>query len=198
MAGTASLEVLNAHQGSLDIDVISLPPGWDLDRETFEITGVVNSSGIYPLIIELRNTEHTLRVVKNVYVGDRSAGFIQHNGAGEFAVGEDVELTYTTQEANSPVTFFAEGLPEGLQLDETTGIVSGPTQQFGLHHYLIGFKDADGNLGQTYQSHYRVVGKFWPDPPQRSTQFRDYAEPLDTTFQLSFGDNKFQFLSLPE
>ena len=56
--------------------------------------------------------------------------------------------TFTATGGTSPYTFIADGLPVGLTLDETTGVLSGAPTEDGYQPFTVTATDANDYTGQ--------------------------------------------------
>ena len=78
----------------------------------------------------------------------------QINGAEVFGVRPSHPFLYTIAATGvRPMTFAAEGLPEGLKLDEETGIISGIITSDALQNYIVTLKaiNAKGTATRTLE-----------------------------------------------
>jgi subtilase family serine protease len=74
---------------------------------------------------------------------------VANPGSKSSAVGASTSLTLTASGGTSPYTWSATGLPPGLTLAGSTGVISGTTTTAGTYSVTVTAKDASGATGST-------------------------------------------------
>lgn len=159
-AGLTFRYQITASQSASSYDASGLPPGLSIDRDTGLITGIPavgtfavsvtahTSSGdavAYVLLVVLapRITSDTLPPTVNI--------------GGNFSY----QITATAQ----PTSFSAYGLPDGLRIDPTTGIISGTPTLSGSYQITVIAHTAYGDsVATTVQIRVAKAAPF-TDPP---------------------------------
>jgi hypothetical protein len=65
--------------------------------------------------------------------------------AATYGVDAGAAASYTITASNSPTSFSASGLPSGLSVNTSTGVISGSTHQTGVFNVTIGASNAWGS-----------------------------------------------------
>ncbi len=110
------------------------------------------------------------------------------NGAKIFGVRPSSPILYTVAATGDrPMTFSAEGLPEGVALDSTTGQISGSLTTRGTYSIKL---IATNNLSSTSRDFKLVVGdKIALTPPMGWNSWNCFAEAVDEAKVKSAVDN---------
>ena len=108
-----------------------LPPGLSIDMQTGLISGRATKAGRFPASVQAidAGTTGTATIRFNVAATATSTPVID-SPAGDLAqVGQP--FVYPITASNDPTSFGATGLPTGLTLDPSTGVISGIPKQPG-------------------------------------------------------------------
>lgn len=131
-----------------------LPPGMSVNPYTGEITGIPTVPGLYQFTIKaadpvtgyIRSQEYAININSIPWISALNLpdGDVEKIYSGEI----------TVTGGSMPVTWSIAGnLPEGLTLDNRTGIISGTPIVPGIYDFTALVKDANG---ATYSRDYRV------------------------------------------
>jgi alpha-tubulin suppressor-like RCC1 family protein len=111
-----------------------LPPGLSVDTATGIINGTPTTTGTYSVTLSAINaagtTQKTLTLKINVAVP------VVTSSASEIATISN-GFSYQVTASNNPTSFSATGLPAGLTINASTGLISGAPQQFGIFTVTI-------------------------------------------------------------
>ncbi|MFK7803249.1 MAG: putative Ig domain-containing protein [Anaerolineae bacterium] len=123
-----------------------LPPGLSIDAVTGKISGTATELGSFDVTIGVLDGEGGAASATFIWEIKNSSPKIIAPGNQTGEVGETVELTVIAEDAdNDTLAISAEGLPPGLSLNPTTGIISGIYTQAGT--FMVNFAALDGNGG---------------------------------------------------
>jgi hypothetical protein len=126
---TVAVSASDASGGTLHYSAEGLPPGLQINPSTGVITGIIatGASGIgsYSPTITASDGTYSNNMTFNWSVN--SAITVTDLGDQVNSVGDNVHLTVQASDANSGATmrYAATGLPTGLQINPSTGIISG-------------------------------------------------------------------------
>lgn len=104
----------------------NLPPGLGVDPSTGSITGTPTTLGSYPVPISATNASGTANATVTINVvpaGPLSAPVIAGAAGATGLVQEP--FTYAIQASGAPTSYSAPGLPPGLTLNTSTGVITG-------------------------------------------------------------------------
>ena len=106
-------------------DASDLPPGLSVSSATGAISGTTNSIGSWPVVLTATNANGSGTATATFTVTDAPlpAPVISNPATSYATIGQAFSLQ--VQAANSPTDFAASGLPSGLSISPTTGLISG-------------------------------------------------------------------------
>src|SRR6185369_17030075 len=123
-----------------------LPTGLTIEPTNGVISGIPAVFGIFGVTLYATNAALTITQLLTITLITDVPGItsaLTANGQqGQF-------FTYTITASNDPVTFSASGLPLGLSLDTSTGVISGPPVLSGSFAVTIGAANQYGSDSQT-------------------------------------------------
>jgi len=126
----------------------NLPDGLSVNSATGVISGIVTTSGLYTINLSASNATGTGTAMLHLNVNGGS----QNNSALPVITSSlSVSVTagqffnYSITAANSPTAYSATDLPDGLNLDPSTGIISGALSGGGTYTFLISASNASGS-----------------------------------------------------
>lgn len=156
---------ITASQSASSFTATGLPPGLSLNGATGLITGTPTVVGPFNVTVTAQTavggTSGTVRItVLGPRITSTSPPSVEIGGSFSY------QITATGQ----PGTFSATGLPDGLQIDPATGVISGVPTLSGPHQFTVTAHTAYGNASTNLQIFVRTapVGPI-ADPP--FTQF---------------------------
>ncbi|SDY68075.1 Ig domain-containing protein [Herbiconiux ginsengi] len=158
-AGTVSAPYsfqLTSNVSPVTFSVSGLPDGLTADAATGLITGTPTVEGEFAVRLEAIGTGPTGDVSQVVYQTlvialEESARPVITSGAPPTAtVG--VSYSFQVTADGDGLTFGAGGLPDGLTIDPTSGLISGVPRVAGTFSMLFRVVDAAGQLGGQHQS----------------------------------------------
>ena len=90
-------------------------------------------------------------IAKIVRVGGDGAPTLVNPGSQASVSGSAVQLVMAATSASGAVSFSATGLPAGLQINGTTGLISGTPTTAGVHHVDIAAQNATATTSTQFQ-----------------------------------------------
>lgn len=133
----------------------SLPPGLTLDSETGVLSGRPTTGGNYQVTIRATNSLGNVEVTKTLVVS-RSPQAIDISILLEILAGEEYLDEVEFEAFPAPSYSVVDGtLPEGLELDENTGELSGVPTVGGLYNFKI--RVTSGSAVSTSENYALVV-----------------------------------------
>jgi uncharacterized protein YhjY with autotransporter beta-barrel domain len=105
-----------------------LPPGVTVNTATGLISGTPTANGVYNATVSATNATATASRAVTITIAF-GLPVITSPAATTAATG--VPFSYQVTATNGPTSFGAAGLPAGLAIDSTTGLISGSPQFFG-------------------------------------------------------------------
>ncbi len=124
-----------------------LPEGLVLNTGTGVISGTPSSVGVYPVVITAENSGGMATETLTITVNLPDAPVITGSLAAQGQVG--ISFAYTVTATNTPASFAAQGLPAGLSLNPSTGIITGTPTEAGSFPVLIGATNLGGTGSAT-------------------------------------------------
>ncbi|MHB1425399.1 MAG: beta strand repeat-containing protein [Gemmataceae bacterium] len=124
-----------------------LPPGLSINATTGVISGTINlrGTGSYSVAITPTNTGGKGGVSFTWTVLDTSPPFLTNPGLQLSTAGNSVNLAIQADDAD-PGSFTATGLPPGLSINATTGVISGTISLKAVGNYQVTVQAADGTV----------------------------------------------------
>lgn len=125
-------------------NISGLPPGLSANPTTGVVSGTPTSAGVFPVSISANNANGTGAVtVVTVSIG-AAVGAPVISGSATAIVAVNAPFTYTIAASNSPTLFAAVGLPVGLSLNASTGVISGTPTAAGASIVGLTASNASG------------------------------------------------------
>jgi hypothetical protein len=123
--GQAFSYAIAASNNPTSFGATGLPGGISVNLATGLISGTPVQAGTYTVTVTATNSAGTGsgRLVLTVAAATVSAPVITSSGSASGASG--AAFTYRIEASNSPTSFGASGLPSGLVLNTTTGVIAG-------------------------------------------------------------------------
>lgn len=118
-----------------------LPPGLSVNTTTGRIQGSPSQAGTYASSISAGNAYGYARATLVLIINPGSPIITSANSANAI-MGKS--FNYAITASNSPASFGASGLPPGLSIDTSTGVISGTPAQTGNHTVTISATNVSG------------------------------------------------------
>lgn len=145
---------------TLTYSATGLPPGLSINSATGRISGTTaTATGSYAVSVTVSDStgssvsiSFTWRVWNVVTVSDSAEGTI--------AAGTRVSLPFTATDSatGQTFTFSATGLPPGLAINPTSGVVTGSTVVDGMYTVMVTATDSSGSQGSV-KNYWYVTSK---------------------------------------
>ena len=146
---TGSSGALISYQATANVAVsswsaLNLPPGVDIDSATGLVAGRAAVDGLFNTTLTARNaagvsTPFTLR-----FTVAPSAATSSVTSATTAMVAPGGAFSYQISAGNSPISYNADGLPPGLSLNATTGVIAGSVSAPGTYLISVSANNAAG------------------------------------------------------
>ena len=150
---TSALTATGTYNQSFAYDIIAtnsptsygaswLPPGLSVNTATGRIQGFPSQAGTYYASVSATNANGT---------GNAAVTFIINPGSPVITSAISANATvgkpfsYTITASNSPTSFGASGLPSGLSIDSSSGVISGTPTQTGTYNVTISATNSSGS-----------------------------------------------------
>jgi subtilase family serine protease len=156
-----SVPVSASSQSGLTISysASSLPPGLSIDSSTGLISGTPTSVGQFTTTITARDTAGVTSAASVTWSVVAPAVTITALAAQRGIVGKAQELQITAADSNdSAPVFHAQGLPAGLSINPTSGIVSGTPTRAGVSIVVVTAADSSGLASATTDLTWTISG----------------------------------------
>ncbi|MBA2623988.1 MAG: putative Ig domain-containing protein, partial [Chthoniobacterales bacterium] len=146
-AGQAFTYQIAADNTPTAFSASGLPPGVDLNPVTGLISGTPTAGGTFVATIRATSSRGTATATFTIIV--RGPQIVSGLITAPVSIGSS--FTYRISADNAPTNFGATGLPDGLSLDATTGIISGIPTLSGTHFVVIRASGQSGDAVATLQ-----------------------------------------------
>lgn len=138
---TISLSNASSLQGTV-FGAVGLPSGLSTDPSTGLISGTPSQSGTFTVTLTASHPNGSGMVTLALKVNGTAAPVITNARPKEGHRGQP--FSFSIQATNAPISFGAVGLPAGLNIDPSTGIISGTPTVSGLFRADISASNAEG------------------------------------------------------
>jgi predicted Zn-dependent protease len=137
---------ITASQSASSFTATGLPPGLSLNSATGLISGIPTAVGPFNVTVTAQTAvggaSGTVRItVRGPRITSTSPPAVELGGS----------FTYQITASVQPTSFTAIGLPDGLQIDATTGVISGVPTLSGPHQFTVTAHTPYGSASTTLQ-----------------------------------------------
>lgn len=140
-----SISAADVDEDALTFSVTNLPPGTSLNPNTGLISGIVNQIGLYPVTVSVndgRGGIASTSFVWSVIDVPNNLPIITNPGPQSHLVNEIVSLQIIATDSDSDsLIYIATDLPNGLQINANTGLISGKVKKKGAHLVVVAVYD---------------------------------------------------------
>ncbi len=144
--GTAFTYTIKASYSPTSFNASGLPSGLSINTTTGVISGTPTETGTFTVTLSATNAggtgTETLTLTANL-----AAPVIGSAATANGTVG--TTFTYTITSSNNPTSFNATGLPSGLSINTTTGVISGKPTASGTAMVSLSATNAGGKGTKT-------------------------------------------------
>ena len=135
-------------------DAINLPPGLIVDPATGTITGTPTIGGVFTVTISATNVSGTTNNILTITITDPVPVITSDTST---TAEEGIAFTYPVEADNAPTNYSAAGLPAGLTINATTGVISGTPTLTGSFATTITVTNSAGSTTQVL--HIKIIGQ---------------------------------------
>ena len=124
----------------------NMPAGLSINTSTGALTGTVTTAGTYSIAINATNVWGTAANTLVLTVNPPAPAI---NSTLTASASTTSAFSYQITATNSPTSFNATGLPTGLSVDTTLGVISGTPTQVGIFNVTISATNVTGTGSAT-------------------------------------------------
>lgn len=147
--GAAFSYTITASNGPTSFNATSLPPGLSVNPSSGVISGTPTAQGVYNVTISATNVAgtDTQTLVITIDPPTGSQPLITSSLSTSATVG--LPYSYNIVATNSPTGYNATGLPPGLSVNTTSGLIDGTPTTAGIYNVTITATNTDGSDSKT-------------------------------------------------
>jgi hypothetical protein len=160
---SVSVTVTAADADAGSFKAVGLPTGLSIDPTTGVISGTIDprAAGSYSVTVSATDGSVTGSTTFGWTVNDTTPPVLTGPGGQSTKEGDAVSVTVAAVDAD-PGTFKAVGLPAGLSIDPTTGVISGTLPLGSVGNYSVTVTASDGGVAGSVSFSWSVAD---PKPP---------------------------------
>src|SRR5439155_1034472 len=145
--GIAFSYQITATNNPTSFNAIGLPPGLTVNTSTGLISGTPTTAGTYSVTISATNAGGTGSATLTLTVVNPPPPVITSATTATGQVG--AAFSYQITATNNPTSYGATGLPAGLTVNTSTGLISGTPTTAGTYSVTISATNAGGTGSAT-------------------------------------------------
>ncbi len=135
--------------GATSFSATGLPAGLTISAATGAITGTPTASGSFPVSLTATSVGGPGTATLTIAVAAPAAGSPLITSAATASGTAAAAFSYGIVATNTPTSYSATGLPSGLTVNATTGLISGTPAAAGASDVVIGAANASGSSSTT-------------------------------------------------
>ena len=170
-----AITVESEQHNSINFSATDLPEGLSINSNTGLITGIATRKGEYISKIKIASNDSQVEIQLswNIYLEGNTVGgvnlapIISSSNDQESLINDTFSLKITAIDPNGDwLTYVATGLPNGLSINNTTGVISGTPSTLGMYHARITVNDNKG-LSSDIAFDWEIIGNLNITPIQK-------------------------------
>jgi Putative Ig domain len=152
----ASLQISATDSASgqtLTYSATGLPTGLSISSSTGLISGTPTTSGSYSVVVTAKDTtgasgQASFTWTINAATGNTVTVTNPGSQSGTVGTAASLQIKATDSASGQTLTYSATGLPTGLSISSSTGLISGTPTTAGTYSVVVTVKDTTGASGQ--------------------------------------------------
>ena len=159
---TLQLQATDANGDTLTFSATGLPAGMQIAAATGLVSGTPTTVGVFTPIVSVSDGTASVSQTMVWTVADPAANnstpTLSNPGTRQNDVGDVVVLQLNAHDNdNDPLTFSANGLPAGLVINSSTGLISGSPTTPGRYSVVLSVTDGTSSVNQGFTWTIRTV-----------------------------------------
>ncbi|WIM95225.1 putative Ig domain-containing protein [Actinoplanes oblitus] len=190
-AGTAASKTITASGGTTPYTwaATGLPAGLSINTTTGVISGTPTTAGSSSVTVTA--TDATKRAGQVTFTWTIAAALTLPNpGSQQVTVAKPATITPSAAGGTSPYTWTATGLPTGLSINTTTGVISGTPAAAGTSSVTVTVKDA---AARTATATFSVIAGIAPSVTGPGTQYGTTGVAVTKTLTATGGTSPYSW-----
>jgi subtilisin family serine protease/PKD repeat protein len=171
----------------------SLPHGLALDAVTGKLSGYPSTPGVYSIPFTITNPAGSAAFVYTLTVTGTPVPVM--HGPTRIEASSTASLSFQVEIYNGPATFAATGLPPGLSIHPTTGVVSGLPTGSGFFAATISATNSFGTASRAFSVYVDEVplsiASYDPDSAANATWVTVQGTGFDLVREVYFVNEAF-------
>ena len=149
---SVNLQIEASGSAPLSYNATGLPTGLSINEDTGLIFGTLSTAGEYSSTVTVTDSNSESAQITITWLiilgGEVDPPTVTNPGIQESQVGDSISLQIEASGV-SPLSYSATGLPTGLSISESTGLISGTLSAVGEYSSKVAVNDSDSNSGLT-------------------------------------------------
>lgn len=171
---SVNLQIEASGSSPLSYSATGLPTGLSINESTGLISGTLSTAGEYSSMVTVTDSNSESAQITITWLiilgGEVDPPTVTSPGNQENQVGDSISLQIEASGV-SPLSYSATGLPTGLSISESTGLISGTLSTAGEYSSKVAVNDSDSNSGLTEISFTWLVSDDSNSPSSISFDF---------------------------